>query len=86
MITIIIFTLFDYCINKLKEHRIITGVKIMTSKELLYIDDALSHEKYFQTKCNETVNQIQDPQLRKSVEEMTQRHQQIFQNFYSLLG
>ena len=25
----------------------------MTSKELLYVEDALGHEKYFQTKCME---------------------------------
>ena len=25
----------------------------MTSKELLYVEDALGHEKYFQTKCQE---------------------------------
>ena len=25
----------------------------MTSKELLYVEDALGHEKYFQTKCND---------------------------------
>ncbi len=58
----------------------------MTAKELLYIEDALGHEKYFQTKCNEVVNQIQDQELKNSVEEMTQKHQQIFQDFYSLLG
>ncbi len=58
----------------------------MTEKELLYIEDALSHEKYFQTKCNETINQIQDQSLKKSVQEIAQKHNQTFQNFYSLLG
>ncbi len=57
----------------------------MTTKELLYIEDALSHAKYFQSKCCETANQMQDPQLKSYVEEMGQTHQQIFQNFYSLL-
>ena len=32
----------------------------MTTKELLYVEDALGHEKYFQTKCKETASQIQD--------------------------
>ena len=36
----------------------------MTTKELLYLEDALGHEKYFQTKCNETANQIQDADLK----------------------
>ena len=35
----------------------------MTSKELLYVEDALGHEKYFQTKCNEAAQQIQDETL-----------------------
>ena len=52
----------------------------MTEKELLYVEDALGHAQYFQTKCTETVNQIQD-----SVEEMGREHQKLYQNFYNLL-
>jgi len=58
----------------------------MTEKELLYIEDALSHEQYFQTKCSETIKQIQDTELKNSVQEMAQSHNQTFQNFYSLLN
>ena len=43
----------------------------MTTKELLYLEDALGHEKHFQTKCKETANQIQDAELKACVE---QRH------------
>ncbi len=57
----------------------------MTPKELLYVEDALSHEQYFQTKCQETVNQIQDPELKTCVQQLAQKHQQIFQNIYGLL-
>ncbi len=57
----------------------------MTTKELLYVEDALGHEKYFQTKYQETANQIQDADLKKCIEQMAQKHQQIFQNFYGLL-
>lgn len=57
----------------------------MTSKELLYVEDALGHEQYFQTKCRETANQIQDVELKNYVEQMASKHQQIFQNFYGLL-
>ncbi len=57
----------------------------MTSKELLYVEDALGHEKYFQAKCKETASQLQDTQLKAFVEQMAQKHQQIFQSFYSLL-
>ena len=57
----------------------------MTTKELLYIEDALGHAKYFQTKCRETANQIQDEDLKNCIECTAQKHQQIFQNFYDLL-
>ena len=57
----------------------------MTGKGLLYIEDALGHEKYFQTKCKETAGQLQDAELKNYVEQMAQKHQQIFQGFYGLL-
>ncbi|WP_197068276.1 hypothetical protein [Candidatus Soleaferrea massiliensis] len=58
----------------------------MTTKELLYVEDALGHATYFQTKCKETAGQIQDMELKNCVEQMAQKHQQIFQSFYGLLG
>ncbi len=57
----------------------------MTTKELLYIQDALGHEQSFQQKCKETANQIQDADLKSCVEEMGRKHQKLFQSFYSLL-
>ncbi len=57
----------------------------MTTKELLYVEDALGHAKYFQTKCQETASQIQDTELKSYVTKLAEKHQQIFQNFYGLL-
>ena len=57
----------------------------MTSKELLYVEDALGHEQYFQTKCAETASQIQDPELKSFAQDMQNEHKTIFQNFYNLL-
>lgn len=57
----------------------------MTTKELLYIEDALGHEKYFQTQCQSTISQMQDEQLKGCIQQMAQKHQQIFQNLYGLL-
>ena len=57
----------------------------MTSKELLYVEDALGHEQYFQTKCNEIVQNIQDGELKNTVQTMTGKHQQIFNSFLNLL-
>ena len=57
----------------------------MTPKELLYIEDALGHEKFFQTKCEQTASQLQDAELRACVVQMAEKHRQIFQNLYGLL-
>ena len=57
----------------------------MTSKELLYVEDALGHEQYFQKQCEETARQLQDPELRRCVEDMKNKHQEIFGQFYALL-
>ncbi len=59
--------------------------KKMTSKELLYIEDALGHEQYFQAQCQATAGQIKDQDLKNCVQQIEQRHRQIFQNLYSLL-
>ena len=57
----------------------------MTTKELLYIEDALGHEKYFQTRCKEAVSQLQDPELKSCVQSLAEKHSRIFQSFYGLL-
>ncbi len=57
----------------------------MSPKELLYVEDALGHETYFATRCQETINSLQDPDLKACVQEMANKHKTIFQNFYGLL-
>ncbi len=57
----------------------------MTNKELLYIEDALGHEQYFQTQCTQTAQQLQNQELKACVEQMANRHRSIFQSFYGLL-
>ena len=58
----------------------------MTTKELLYIEDALGHEEYFQTQCQQTMNQIQDAELKACVQEIGEKHREIFKNIYNLLS
>ena len=58
----------------------------MTSKELLYVEDALGHEQFFQTKCKETASQLQDETLKNCVCQMAQAHEQIFASMYGLLN
>ncbi|MCR5653627.1 MAG: hypothetical protein K6F88_07475 [Ruminococcus sp.] len=57
----------------------------MTNKELLYVEDALGHEQYFQTQCAQTAQQITDGELKNLAQQMQQKHQEIFKNFYNLL-
>ena len=58
----------------------------MTSKELLYIEDALDHEKYFQTKCDEISGKISDGELKNTVSNLQQSHQKLFSGFMDLLS
>ncbi len=58
----------------------------MTGKELLYVEDALGHEEYFQTRCDEIAAQISDSDLRETTEKMKRQHQQIFSSFINLLN
>ncbi|WP_298483497.1 hypothetical protein [uncultured Ruminococcus sp.] len=57
----------------------------MTSKELLYVEDALGHEQYFQTQCKNAASQIQDEDLKQCVQQMAEKHRKLFQSFYGLL-
>ena len=57
----------------------------MTSKELMYVEDALGHEKFMQTCATNATSQLTDPVLSSYMNELVQKHQEIFQQFYHLL-
>lgn len=57
----------------------------MTTKELLYVEDALGHAQYFEQQCKEIAGQLQDPDLKRCIEDLTQKHSEMFRNFYGLL-
>lgn len=57
----------------------------MSPKELNYVEDALSHEQFLKTQCQDAIQNLQDPTLKNQVQQMTQKHQQIFDNFYNLV-
>ena len=57
----------------------------MSPKELLYIEDALGHEQFFMTQCQEAVEKLQDENLRQTVRQMCEKHKKIFGTFYSLV-
>ena len=58
----------------------------MSPKELLYIEDALGHEKQMQTSCSDFATQIQDPELKSFIQELCNKHQESFSRFYGLLN
>ena len=57
----------------------------MTEKELLYVEDALGHEQYFNLQCAQTAQQIQDKERKSFAESMQKRHGEIYKSFYNLL-
>lgn len=58
----------------------------MSPKELLYIEDALGHEQFLITQCTEAVQNLQDADLKLSVQQMADKHQQIFNQLLQLMG
>ena len=46
----------------------------MTQKELLYVEDAIGHEKSIITICEETLKNLQDESLKSFIESEIQKH------------
>ena len=54
----------------------------MSPKELLYLEDALGHEKFLKTQCQQA---LQNPQLKQCVAQWEEKHAQLFQKLYGLM-
>ena len=57
----------------------------MTSKELLYVEDALGHESFMKTCSCKTSGQLKDVSLSSYVKELETLHNDLFNNFLNLL-
>ena len=57
----------------------------MSPKELLYIEDALNHEKFLKTQCQQAMSQLTDPELKGFVQQLMDKHKQIFNSLYQLV-
>lgn len=57
----------------------------MTSKELLYVEDALGHEKFMKSCSQKTAAQLQDPTLSAYIGELVEKHTEIYNKFLNLL-
>ncbi|MGL5437954.1 MAG: hypothetical protein ACRDBO_21675 [Lachnospiraceae bacterium] len=58
---------------------------MMMSKELSYVEDALAHETFLKSQCQDAIQNLQDPELKNKVQQLAQKHQQLFDNFYNLV-
>lgn len=57
----------------------------MTSKELLYVEDALGHEKFMKSCSQKTSSKLQDITLSNYVAELEKVHTDLYNKFLSLL-
>lgn len=57
----------------------------MTSKELLYVEDALGHEQFMKKCSQNTSSQLQDQNLANYAKELEQKHTELFNKFLNLL-
>ncbi len=57
----------------------------MTQKELLYVEDAIGHEKNIIEICQETIKILQNEELISFMEEETKKHTDTKNNLINLL-
>ncbi len=57
----------------------------MTDKELMYVDDALSHARFLQTQCSDCASKLTDQSLKSFVKELATKHGEVFGSLYGLL-
>ena len=57
----------------------------MTNKELLYVEDALGHEKFMKSCSQKTSSKLTDPTLSAYVAELQQKLTEIYNKFLKLL-
>ena len=57
----------------------------MTDKELLYVEDALGHEKFMETSSQKASAQLQEPVLSNYMEQLQTKHNELYNKFLNLL-
>ncbi len=57
----------------------------MSSKELLYVEDALGHAEFLVKQCQDAVNTLQDAGLKAQAQQWVDKNRQIFGKFYALV-
>ena len=57
----------------------------MTPKEILYVEDALGHAQFLMQQSQNAATNLQDATLQQQAQQLVNRNQQIFKQFYSLV-
>lgn len=57
----------------------------MTPKEILYVEDALSHAQFLTQQSQNAASQLQDTVLKQQAQQLVEKNRQIFKQFYSLV-
>ena len=57
----------------------------MSPKELQYVEDALGHEQFLFSQCQQVAQQLTDPDLKNTVRQMLNKHQELFDSFFRLV-
>ena len=57
----------------------------MTPKEILYVEDALSHAQFLAQQSEKAADMLCDESLKQQVRQLNERNRQIFSQFYSLV-
>ena len=58
---------------------------MMTPKEVLYVEDALSHCQFLMRQTQNAANMLQDSSLKRQAQQLVDKNRQMFQQFYSLV-
>ena len=57
----------------------------MTQKELLYLEDAIGHEKNIISICNESISKLEDEELISFMENELEKHNDMLDNLMTVL-
>ena len=57
----------------------------MTTKETLYLDDALAQAQFMAAQCREAANTLRDPELRRQAQKLAEGHCRVYTQFYNLV-
>ncbi len=57
----------------------------MTEKELLYVEDAILHEKNIVSICNETINFLEDDSLVSFLKKEIKKHESMQEKLTDML-